>query len=738
MSGSMSIDGDRDSSLSSPPPSSRPVTAFDLSQEYKEKMEEVGEKASGTFLDNKQFTLDKTNEVAQKNLPKESPVKIVLPVNIKGAVVEVVEENLLIPANLHNNDISETAWVNSIMSKLAKRDASHLTIKLDNFPTSKYTHYSALQREIDSRYPDIEYRPTIDLRLRGANAKEGDHSFGILGGLIRPPGSDADMLQKVMNDLKKKGIDPENVNIDLYCCPPPMFEFARRFNYRSKVDKFFERLNNSKFCIANTSNSIDFGWYSKRARSGEAEDVLINLAQEVVRKVASDGTKPKKLLVLGSEGVLYPKAIKQVKEKFAQSKAQEPDIQCISLGKKQKELLEGHYINRRRTQLEIQKDLVGSEGGTIAKIITQVMNGNDPEQIPTHIVLSSELSNEISKITVHDDEGKALTMLESLQRKHNVVIQSTEDMLVDRMGEEIEDNVIEKLFFEENQVDQLNREEMIEPKPGKPRNILEELDIKPGDFIFTRDGAKFSKVLQRLIGKEHYIDTHVAVVVNVSKDKIMMLESLESGVCLSTLSIEQFKRNVGKGIDILKARGDKKEALSKEIAKVAKSFAKYYREQKAQGNLTKYSFKHLMLNFLSSKADNDSRIASTYTADSDHAVTSDELKRSAMICSELAANILISAQIHLQSEALPEKPEKISDKVSAVKEWQKTGEVANLTPKHVTPSTMLSTLYEQGFTRVTVIRTEEEGHLPPGYHRYENYVISPEKTKAGSTSILLE
>lgn len=743
----MSIDGGGDSSFSS-------SLEFQVNDKQAEKLQGDAKEDTDNFLVTLHPIPAKTDKVAQQNLKKE-PVGEDLPVSDKTN--EVAQQKLKdgpppsiiikkkgesLPVSAPAPSANKDDWVNDIFAKIGPLppNGSHITIQLDNFPTSKYTYYTALQKELDSIYTDIASRPTIDLRLKGANAKEGDLSFGILGGL--GPGSDADILEKVMKRLDKKGIKLDNVNIDLYCCPRPESAWERMVVYSPKVKKFLDSLENSKFGIASTSGDIDYNWYSKRARSGEAEDVLINLAQEIVRKVASEGEPgPKKLLIVGkgSEAQLYPKALEQVKEKFAKSNAKEPDITCDNL-------------EVRLSPPLLKSD--DSDASTYANAISKAL-----QKEGTFVILTREVS--LLRIPNPDDPEGTISLIEYFSKRYPEKIATAEGMLVDRIVDEIRDNVDKKSFFEvtpsappkkDNEemsqfqsekkeiVESVNQEdgdsvisinpeyededseiseyedensviledEYEEPvKPQelgqeKPKNIFEELGIKPGDFIFNRYGNPWVKRLQKAIFKKRYVETHVAVVVNVTKDKIMMLEALDSGVCLSTLSIEQFKRSVGKGIDILKASEEKQSGLREEIAKVAKSFAKYYMEQKAQGNLTEYSYKHVITNFLSSSSNESSRIASAYTADSDHVMTSKGLKRSKVICTELATHILKSALAHLNLEG------------------------ADLNPKHVTPAKLFTTLFDElGFRRVKVIK--DKGRvLKAEERRYEHFVISPE------------
>lgn len=136
------------------------------------------------------------------------------------------------PADPHNPEDMKT-WVDGVMKMIKEATANgsnllnndeawKLHLVIEKFPPEYLEYYQGLQQEIAKIIPREEDRPTITLKIRGANRQDSKPFFGYVGGT--GPLSDAATLLTVRDayDYRKgDGAAAQDMAVDLISAPPP-------------------------------------------------------------------------------------------------------------------------------------------------------------------------------------------------------------------------------------------------------------------------------------------------------------------------------------------------------------------------------------------------------------------------------------------------------------------------------------------------------------------------------------
>ena len=216
-------------------------------------------------------------------------------------------------------DASEEEWATAVIDlfnlgpSLEKGDLHDIDVPIQIGP-SDFKKYHKLQTMIAASGLEEHHRPTINLTVKGKKAP--DSSFGIIGGT--GPLSDAEMLEKTMENLINEGFDLDAVHIRLLSAPPPRSESEgfspKKMARYGRRQIAFGREPHSKMALASNTAHMNIGKARKsrtlagggrRDAAGDgATHQVQDLSARVVESCRTDerlGDRPCKPLIMGTK-----------------------------------------------------------------------------------------------------------------------------------------------------------------------------------------------------------------------------------------------------------------------------------------------------------------------------------------------------------------------------------------------------------------------------------------------------
>lgn len=191
-------------------------------------------------------------------------------------------------------------WVKQVMDVIQERIEENdkvwdMTLMIENFPPHQFHFYQLLQQEIAKKIPIEANRPTIHLKIRGANRSLDRHTapdYAYMGGT--GPLSDAAALGGIMAEyhLHKKNKSFDNFSADLFSCPPPRDgKIARTKHYLQTVKNFMSECDSEHFCLLSNTAHLNINKVKKLlilSTAGRKTPKVENLVDKIVSEIGSE------------------------------------------------------------------------------------------------------------------------------------------------------------------------------------------------------------------------------------------------------------------------------------------------------------------------------------------------------------------------------------------------------------------------------------------------------------------
>lgn len=234
---------------------------------------------------------------------------------IKGLIKKAFTKQALATAKPSDGE-DKNQWVTRVLREsgiTANKKYAQRRMRIEVSP-EQLDYFVELQEVIARKIPHEAHRPTIDLFIRGKKA--GDHTkactLGLLGGV--GPLSDAYVMKRAFQNLKKQSVDMDHMVVNVLSCPPPRTAIEI-IKYGSKYVKNLRRFGarkHNQYAIASNTAHINFSRI-KLFGIRPLKHIVYLITENIKRKNA------KGVLVLGTTQAhwhkLYPRLLKGKKLK---------------------------------------------------------------------------------------------------------------------------------------------------------------------------------------------------------------------------------------------------------------------------------------------------------------------------------------------------------------------------------------------------------------------------------------